>query len=108
MVWSGVMPDHSRKLASQRATLGGREQAHELDPGDVGTARRERGPAPLRTPPARPVRVRSTRFIDTCDRPRDASRETQRAHTGQPAVALAHTARDRACERARRRGRGRS
>ena len=92
MVWSGVMPDQSRKLASQRGELGGREQAHELDPGDVGAGRHGRGLAHRCARGLDSGAVEVDQVHRHLRPPARRERETQGAHAGQPAVALAHPA----------------
>ena len=101
-------PTSSRNSTSQRASSAAGTQPDQLDARDVARRPRARGRAPRCTPLARPVRSRSTRFIDTCARSRDASAQPERAHAGEPAVALADRRR-RSRGRARgRRGRARS
>ena len=82
-------------------------RAAALELGRRAAARRAR-PVATSSPSARgqvahrgarllePGRSRSTRFIDTCARPREASSKPERPHARQPAVALAHLAGDRA------------
>ena len=78
------MPAPPQEVVRAAVELAARDQPDELDARDVGPARAARARARAGTRPATPVRSRSTRFIDTCGRPAEASKNPSARTPGSP------------------------